>query len=251
MRADGEESHPARDVAIVAALEREVSPIIKRWVLEEREHNGRKFKFFENDRAVLVCGGIGPQAARLATEAVISLYRPGIVISAGFAGALVPNLKVGMALPVKTVIDAADGSTYDFEGGSFVLLTVNEVAGTGQKEKLAQAHAAHAVDMEAAAVARCAQQYGVRFLAFKAVSDEQDFELPSMHRFITHHGRIRTFRFAAFAVFRPWLWRELMQLARNSAKATKTLCDWLDQYNHAAEKLENSKPGLHPIFRVR
>lgn len=134
----------AHKVAIVAALEREVSPIVKRWRLVEREHEGREFRCFENDRAVLVCGGIGQDAARRATEAVISIYKPMVVISAGFAGAMDPKLKIGMPVPVGKVIDAADGSSYDFAGGSFTLITVKEVAGAGKKQKLANAYGAHA-----------------------------------------------------------------------------------------------------------
>jgi adenosylhomocysteine nucleosidase len=241
----------APKVAIVTAMEREVSPIIRRWRLVEREHDSREFKFYENDRAVVVCGGIGQEAARRATEAVIALYRPIVVISAGFAGALDSALKVAMPVPVRKVIDVADGSSHDFESGSFTLLTANQVAGTGQKEKLAKAYGAHAVDMEAVAVARGAQKHGVQFLAFKAISDEVDFEFPAMQRFITHDGQFQAARFAAFAVLRPWLWPKLIQLARNSAKATKTLCDWLDQYNYPAEKLENPATGLHPILRAR
>jgi adenosylhomocysteine nucleosidase len=241
----------APKVAIVVALEREVSPIIERWRSEEREYDGRKFRFFENDRAVVVSGGIGKEAARRATEAVVSLYKPTTVISAGFAGALDSELKVGMPVPVRKVIDASDGSSYDLEGGTFTLISTSEVAGAGQKEKLAKAYGAHAVDMEAAAVASGAQQHGVQFLAYKAISDEVDFEFPAMQRFIKGDGRFQTARFAAFAVIRPWLWPKLVQLARNSARATKTLCDWLDQYNHPAEKLENPATGLHPILRVR
>jgi nucleoside phosphorylase len=240
-----------RRVAIVAALEREVWPIVKHWRSVEREHDGREFKFFENDRAVMVCGGIGKDAARRATEAIIFFYKPAAVISAGFAGALDSELKVGMPVPVRKVIDAADGSSYHFDSGNFTLITATEVAGVGQKEKLANAYAAHVVDMEAAAVARGAQKHGVQFLAFKAISDELDFEFPSMQRFITHSGRFQTARFAAFAMLRPWLWPKLFQLARSSAKATKTLCGWLDQYNHPAEKLENPATGLHPILRAR
>jgi adenosylhomocysteine nucleosidase len=241
----------APKVAIVVALEREVSPIIKRWRSEEREYDGRRFRFFENDRAVVVCGGIGKQAARRATEAIVSWYKPTAVISAGFAGALHSELKVGMPVRVRKLIDAADGSSYDLEGGTFTLISTSEVAGAGQKEKLARAYGAQAVDMEAAAVALGAQKHGVQFLAYKAISDEVDFELPAMQRFITHDGRFQTARFAAFGMLRPWLWPKLIQLARNSAKATKTLCEWLDQYNHPAEKLENPATGLHPILRVR
>jgi len=53
-------------LAIVAALEREVSGLIGSWTRVERDHEGRKFIFFEHDDMVLVCGGIGPEAARRA-----------------------------------------------------------------------------------------------------------------------------------------------------------------------------------------
>ena len=56
-------------IAIVAALEREVRPLVKQWRMTEKQHDQRRFQFFENDRAVLVCGGIGGEAARRATEA--------------------------------------------------------------------------------------------------------------------------------------------------------------------------------------
>ena len=53
-------------LAIVAALEREVWPLVKDWKVSERECDGKKFKFFEKADSVLVCGGIGAQAARRA-----------------------------------------------------------------------------------------------------------------------------------------------------------------------------------------
>ena len=74
------------EVAIVAALEREVAGLVKSWPRVSRDFEGRSFKFFEKSNAVLVCGGIGPEAARRATEAVVALYRPAELISAGFAG---------------------------------------------------------------------------------------------------------------------------------------------------------------------
>ena len=65
------------EVAIVAALERELRPLVREWKVAEREHAGRRFRFFESDRAVVVCGGIGPEAARRATEAVITFVPAG------------------------------------------------------------------------------------------------------------------------------------------------------------------------------
>ena len=55
-------------VAIVAALEREVRPLVKDWSVREKEADGRRLRFFEKDDIVLVCGGIGAEAARRAAK---------------------------------------------------------------------------------------------------------------------------------------------------------------------------------------
>ncbi len=242
-------------VAIVAALEREVRPLIKQWRPVEREYDGRNYRFFENERAVLVCGGIGPEAARRATEAIIRLYAPIMVQSAGFAGALDSTLKVGTVLTPICVIDAKDGSRVEAGVGHWVVVSVDRTASVEQKAVLAKAYWAHAVDMEASAVARGAQAHGITFVGLKAISDEADFEMPSIDRFIASDGKFRTAAFTAFVAFRPWLWRRVIQLAGNSKKAANALCEWLDQYNHDeeadAEELVNPRPGLHPISGSR
>jgi adenosylhomocysteine nucleosidase len=238
-------------VAIVAALEREVRPLIKHWRPVERDYDGRKYKFFENERAVLVCAGIGPEAARRATEAIIRLYAPVMVQSVGFAGALDSTLKVGTVMTPICVIDAKDGSRVEAGVGHWVVVTVDRAVNVEQKTKLAKAYWAHAVDMEAAAVARGAQAHDITFVGLKAISDEADFEMPPIDRFIAGDGTFRTGAFTAFVALRPWLWLRVIQLARNSAKAANALCEWLDQYNHDeeqdSEELVNRGPGLHPI----
>ncbi len=238
-------------VAIVAALEREVRPLIRQWRRVEREYEGRKYKFFENERAVLVCGGIGPEAARRATEAVIRLYAPIMVQSAGFAGALDSTLKVGTVLTPICVIDAKDGSRVEAGVGHWVVVSVERTASVDQKAALAKAYWAHAVDMEAAAVARGAQAHDIIFVGLKVISDEAGFEMPSIDRFIASDGKFRTAAFVAFVAVRPWLWRRVFQLAGNSKKAANALCEWLDQYNHDVEELVNPGAGLHPISGSR
>src|SRR5438132_13785590 len=76
----GQTAMPTTKVAIVAALEREVWPLVKDWPVSHREHEGRWFKFFESGPMVLVCGGMGSEAARRAAEAIISLYQPSLLI---------------------------------------------------------------------------------------------------------------------------------------------------------------------------
>ncbi len=240
-------------VAFVAALEREVWPMVKYWKVYEKEHEGRKFKFFEQEGTTfMVCGGIGAGAARRATEAVIALHRPEIVYSIGFAGALDAAWKVGAILVPSVVINAQDGSRVETGTGRGTLVSVTAVASIEQKAKLAKAYGAQAVDMEAAAVARGAQARGVGFSAVKVISDEMDFELPSMEKFIGSDGRFRTGEFVAFVAIRPWLWPRVQRLRRNSVQAAAALHQFLiGNSQEWMEKLENSEAEAHPISKAR
>ncbi len=125
-------------VAIVAALEREVRPLIKNWRVSEKEIDGRRFRFFENDDFVLVCGGIGAEAARRAAEAVIAIYAPGLVYSVGFAGALDPALKVGDVVQPRRVVNAGDGSSVNLDQGEGVLVSFGSIASPAAEGKAAR-----------------------------------------------------------------------------------------------------------------
>jgi len=237
-------------VAMVAALEREVRPLVKRWNRIEREYDGRRFRFFESGQVVVVCGGIGAEAARRATEAAFALYHPELVLSVGFAGGLDPALKLGDIFAPSRVVDARDGSRTEVATGHGVLVSAAAVAGVEAKKKLAESYGAQAVDMEAAAVARGALARGVGFMAVKAISDESGFRMPAMDRFVDESGQFKTRRFAIFSVLRPWLWPRVIQLARNGAKASRALCAELERYIQEPEKSEVSGPELHPISKA-
>lgn len=214
-------------IAIVAALEREVRPLVKGWGVSDKQHSGRKFRFFDSAEAVLVCGGIGAEAARRAAEAVIVLYQPGIIYSVGYAGSLDPALGAGQIMRPARVIDTRDGSSIAIAGGEGVLVTSGGVASPAQKRKLRDSFAAPAVDMEAAAVARAAQARAIEFSAVKAISDELEFEFPEMERFVDPEGRFLEARFALYVAVRPWLWQRAIKLGHNSRLATRALCDAL------------------------
>ena len=212
-----------RKVGIVGALEREIRPLMKGCERVKRSHQGRGFVFLESDNRVAVCGGIGAEAARRASEALIALYNPGLLVSAGFAGALDGSLKVGDLFCPTVVIDAADGSRSEAGGSSGQLVSFGSVAGVQQKAKLAKAYQAQAVDMESAAVAHCAGLHGIAFAAVKAISDDCEFEMPDLQRFIANDGSFASARFAMHALVRPWLWKSTWQLAANSARASRAL----------------------------
>jgi adenosylhomocysteine nucleosidase len=224
-------------VAVVAALEREVRPLVKDWRSSEKENGGRSFRFFEKGEVVVVCGGIGAEAARRAAEAVIALYAPNIVYSAGFAGALEPGLKVADIVLPQRVVNAADGSSVVLDRGEGVLVSYGSVADSAQKARLRDSFSAQVVDMEASAVARAAELRGVEFAVVKVISDEYDFSFPSMERFVDAGGQFREGRFAWFAVFRPWLWPQVARIATNSGRASRALCNWLRRLNATDQRL--------------
>jgi nucleoside phosphorylase len=226
-------------IAIVAALEREVSGLIKNCARVQCGYQGCGFVFFEQDDTVIVCGGIGTEAARRAAEAVIALYHPALLLSVGFAGALDAALHVGDIFLPAAVLDARDGSRFEIDGGKGLLVTFMEVAGSQQKATLAKAYNALAVDMEAAAVANAARVHGIQFAATKVISDGLDFEMPQTARFINARGQFRTASFALFVALRPWLWRRVAILARNSNLAARSLARHLKAFpQHLSDVIE-------------
>jgi adenosylhomocysteine nucleosidase len=226
-----------RRIGIVAALEREVAPLVRKWRVRTIEHGGRHYRFFEieNGDAAVICGGIGAEAARRATEAMIQEFRPSEVLSVGFAGALDAALRVGEVITPRTVINGSDGARTDTGSGLGTLVSFGAVAGREQKQKLRAAYGASAVDMEAAAVAQGAGLRGVRFGALKVVSDEAGFAMPSLEEFVEADGRFRTAQFVLYLAMRPWLWGTTITLARNGARASRALCAALERYVSGTE----------------
>ncbi len=217
-------------VAMIAATYQEIRPLVRHWQRRQRDYDGASFTFFEGKHAVAVASGMGPAQGRRACEAIIALYSPAEVISVGVAGALDNTLSVGDVLTPRTVIDSRDGSRTDTQTGKGVLISFTSVAHREQKARLAQAYGAIAVDMEGASVAQGAEKHGLPYRAVKAISDEHDFVLPPVERFISHDGRFRTAAFVAFIAVRPWWWAVVYRLARNTSRAAENLCKALGQY---------------------
>ncbi len=223
-------------IAIVAALAREVWPLVQKWQTTGVQHEGRWFTVYESNYAVLVCGGIGAEAARRAAEAIIVKYSPEIIISAGIAGALVSELHVGETIFPSLVIDSQEGSRHETAIktapvantplGRTTIVSFPQIVGVAQKQQLAKSYGAQAVDMESAAVARAAMTHNLRFLAIKSISDEYDFEMAEMAQFV-RDGNFQEKRFALYVALQPWRWLRVLRLARNTRIASENLCAWL------------------------
>jgi nucleoside phosphorylase len=222
-----------KKIAIVAALEREVAVLVKGWRRQQVTAQNRTIQIFENNDAsvIVACGGIGTMSARVATEAAYQHAKGEIwlFISAGFAGALKPSLKVGDIVQPREVISEADGQRISTATGTSVLVSAGAVASKPVKKRFAEMYGADAVDMEAYSVGDVASIYKVPFIAIKAVSDELDFDMPPLGRFVNATGQFSTAGFVTYTVIRPWVWPAVVQLGKNAALASQKLTAALNQ----------------------
>lgn len=129
--------------------------------------------------------GVGLAAAERAMAELLSAERPQAVISSGFAGALVPKLKLADLVVATNIsspdlaaacreIRASPASCY-FGSLSTQAAAVESIA---DKANLGSTTGALAVDMEASAIAAACQSRGIPFLSVRAISDSAHDPLP-------------------------------------------------------------------------
>lgn len=211
-------------------MEQEVAPMLKMWRRETLAHEGRGYRLFRSPSGseVYVACGIGRGWGMKATEALIAAEDVQAIISAGFAGALTPERKIGDLIEPGTVIDAETGDRFaSVNGGNLALVSASQVVGRETKKQLTARYGAEAVDMEAAAVARIAQQHEIAFYAIKSISDELEFLMPPFNHFINRDGGLEMARFAVCVALRPQYWPSVVRLGINSRRAAAELCKGL------------------------
>src|SRR3954466_15843198 len=186
-----------KKLAIVAALDREVAPLFKDedWETTTVRLGERELRIHERDGVLVTCGGIGAAAARTAAE-VLHKHAKGELsgfISAGYAGALTPDLKVGDVLQPEHVVapNAPQHAAGGLHASDGILVSSANVAGADAKRELAIRHSAKAVDMEAHAVADFANAHRIPCVVIKVISDEHDSELPPVEQFVDAQGRFK------------------------------------------------------------
>ena len=230
-------------VGIVAALRREIAPLVRQRQAVCLGQPNRRILIFESDGWVAGCGGIGNEAAQATAKVLIDDYRVSTLMSCGLSGGLTSHMKLAQTFVAGRVIDATSGKEWSNAAGAVTLVSVPSILGARQKGELASKFSAQAVDMEAAAVAEVAAQAGVPFVALKSISDELDFPMPPLERFVKDNGSLAVPHLFLFLMFRPWHWPAVIALARNSRRAslalTQVLRHQIDKQLEAASALES------------
>ena len=186
-----------RRTAVIFAVYWELMPFARKLGIGVFGSFGRVMTAGDGD-IILGRSGIGVKKAESLTDRIIDDFKPDLVISAGFCGALVDDLKIGDIV----VSDLKDRKVFC---SPEPLFTCHDKTAAFHKQ------GAVVVDMESDGVAASARRNGVDFIAIKAVSDTLLDELPK-------------------AWFRLLLPPRLLRLKRAADLASKNLAEFIYDY---------------------
>lgn len=232
------------DIGIVCALKLELAEYLEQCD-RVRKYVGGEFTFrggFSGSdwdiRIVLVEAGTGPERARRATQALIDAHTPKWILSAGFSGALHPDLKLGDVVVANSIVDAAGDElqvdakmTPDPERGWHVgriVMTDQIVRTVAEKQILYEKTKALAVDLESLAVAQVCQQTKTRFLAVRTISDDLSHDLPpEVMSVFGGTGSLRAGAIAGALWKRPGSVKDMWRLREQATLASQRLAQFL------------------------
>lgn len=230
------------DIGLVCALHMEVQQFLDRCEHVKKYTGGSyvfRGGFLDQVKVAVVQTGVGFARARAATQALVDAHSPPWILSVGFSGALDPKMKVG-DIVVGTSVSDLHGQELkndvqfpeDPEHGLYVgkLINTDEIVRTvEEKLRLAEQHAALAVDLESLAVAQVCQAEKKGFMAIRAISDDCSADLPpEVLSILGETGAVRAGA-AIGAVFkRPESIKEMWKMRGDASRAATRLGSFLE-----------------------
>ena len=190
----------------------------------------------------VVESGVGRKAAAAAARDVIDIIAPKYVVSAGFAGGLVSELKRGHVVMPNRVIDVngneaiiplnlTDEQIEATQGLTVgTLLTVDRIIGeVAEKRNLGEKHEAVAVDMETVAIAKACEEKGTKLISVRIISDAVDQPLPKdLGKMMSQKTTSGMIGAAAATIFnRPGSVKDMWNLNSMANKASDLLAGFL------------------------
>jgi adenosylhomocysteine nucleosidase len=224
-------------IAVTFALPAESSEFLRR--VRDRtgaERNGVRIIGGKiNDRAIEVLHtGVGERICRQRVAEFLQARQFDLMISAGFAGALNDQLKVGDILLAKNFstieLNNRRSSFSSLPIHEVELLTVSALIDSSEKRlEIARASGAAAVDMETEFIAGACADHGIPLLSLRVISDTLDepFPAPTKVLFDIEQQRTNLLKLAAFFLAHPNRIPRLIQFARRIANTRKILANTL------------------------
>jgi adenosylhomocysteine nucleosidase len=227
-------------IAITFALPAESSDFVRR--LENANQNSREgvetFRGQLHGRNVAVIHtGVGRKTCRDRMEILLRRENFEYLISAGFAGALEKDLRVGHLFVSENFsspellsspkLDLADETTFLGK-----LLTVPRmVESIADRENLHRKYGAAAVDMETEVIAELCRSHNLPMLSIRAISDtaSEPFPAPANVLFDVTKQRTDFIRLGGHLITHPLAFGRLNAFRKRVGIARRALADALDQ----------------------
>jgi adenosylhomocysteine nucleosidase len=235
-------------IAIFGAVKEEIAGIKQAMNISDHVRLGKTSawpgKWGKQD-IILVRSGVGRQRAKDATLQIIDRFKPRVLISTGYAGAVQPGLNVGDLVIANTIIEEIKGQKQSPDsdwldraigipspngvktivGG---LLTVDTVIHTAAiKHELGKKYGVQAVEMETSAIAKVAREKGLPLLSLRVISDRLDQELIDSSSFLGSDGEISTLKAGWYVLSHPGSIRNALSLRNQTQVATKVMTRFL------------------------
>jgi adenosylhomocysteine nucleosidase len=221
----------------VASDRREVEPWVSRWEnsrpMELPVHWARAGTWRGRD-VIAVTNGVGAHRAADAIAAALAVAKGfSGICSIGTGGALDPSLAIADVIVASTVTDGQKTwAAVDPHGPAAPLGLVyssRHIARTVEEKRKLNQSGAILVEMEAAGVARVAEEMAVPFYCVRVVSDLADEAFfIDFERCIMSDGRFNVPRLVMQALVHPMKgFPELLRLQRRTADAAKKLGSFL------------------------
>ena len=224
-------------IAVTFALPAESSGFLRR--LRDKSHTGRDgvrtIRGKIEDRAIEVLHtGVGEKICRQRLGKFLQDQQFDCLISAGFAGALDNDLKIGDLLLAENFSTVHGSETRASLSGLPIhianLLTVPALIDSSEeRNKLALTSSAVAVDMETEFIARACAACGIPLLSLRVISDTPRNLLPAPANvlFDIERQQTRMLKLATHLLAHPTHVPRLVRFARRMARARRILADAL------------------------
>ena len=222
-------------IAVTFALPAESSGFVRSLHNEHRsDRNGIKTISGEiNDHAIDVFHtGVGEKVCRQQMRKFLQDRQFDCLISAGFAGALNDQLRVGDLLLAKNFstveLSAARSALSSLSIHTADLLTVPSMIESGEeRNKIAQATGAAAVDMETEFIARTCAERAIPLLSLRVISDapREPFPAPATVLFDMERQRTSIMNLGLHLLKHPSAIARLIAFVRKIARAREILAN--------------------------
>jgi len=219
-------------IAVTFALPAESSEFLRRLGNKSRaDRNGiRTIRGTLDDRALEVLHtGVGENVCRERMGKFLEDQEFKFLISAGFAGALNDELRVGDLLLARnfSTLDLNDSrsfSTLPIRTADLLTLPAL-IDSSDERNEIARSTDAAAVDMETEFIARACAEHGIPLLSLRVITDtpREPFPAPPKILFDIERQRTHLLKLARFLLAHPNKIPRLIEFARRIARARKIL----------------------------